>query len=300
LLGNFPDPEHKAFSSHMETDKPAKRPLYVVSFPAAALWPGGDFPGAEDEVTAEVYQPWLSPVTTDEAHTEERNVERDLHMKGEAQDHGDHVHDMRLEVEQQAVRREQAEEDRAGQDCSETLRRLLQKKGLVSAEAINDIVEKLDNMGRLMLGQKLIARAWVDPEYRERLLEDGETAALELGVQASNSNTQTKLVVVANSSDVHHLVVCTLCSCYPCNLLGMAPPWYKSRSYRARAVKEPRAVLREFGLEVSPEVKVVVHDSTADVRYLVLPQRPQDTQGWTEEQLAGRVTRDSMIGVAVL
>lgn len=132
------------------------------------------------------------------------------------------------------------------------------------------------------------------------LQEDASGAVEELGISATNSTTKTKLKVVESSSSVHNLVVCTLCSCYPLSILGLSPPWYKSRSYRARAVREPRKMLADsFGLELPTETKVRVHDSTADLRYIVLPARPAGTEGWPEDKLARLVTRDSLIGVGV-
>jgi nitrile hydratase len=143
-------------------------------------------------------------------------------------------------------------------------------------------------------GAKVVARAWVDPEYKKRLLENGTKACEELGLDVP----ALKLVVVENTPQVHNVIVCTLCSCYPRMLLGIPPDWYKSRAYRSRMVREPRAVLAEFGLQLPDEVQVRVHDSTADMRYLVLPARPAGTEGWSEERLAALVTRDSMIGVS--
>lgn len=143
----------------------------------------------------------------------------------------------------------------------------------------------------------MVARAWVDADFKARLLEDGNAAARELGIDASNVNAPTKLTVVENTREVHNLVVCTLCSCYPAKLLGLSPQWYKSRIYRARALREPRAVLADFGTELPAQVSVRVHDSTADCRYLVLPLRPAHTEGWSEQRLADLVSRDSMIGL---
>jgi nitrile hydratase subunit alpha len=139
-----------------------------------------------------------------------------------------------------------------------------------------------------------VARAWVDPEYKKLLLTDGNAACAALGVDRG----PYKLVVVENTPDTHNVIVCTLCSCYPRWLLGFPPDWYKSRNYRSRMVREPRAVLREFGTEIADDVIVRVHDSTADMRYFVLPQRPAATDGWNEGRLAEMVTRDSMIGVS--
>jgi nitrile hydratase len=143
-------------------------------------------------------------------------------------------------------------------------------------------------------GARIVAHAWADPAYRKKLLTQPREAVLELGVDPG----VTKLVVVENDDKVHNLVVCTLCSCYPRAILGLPPDWYKSRAYRSRAVREPRKVMAEFGLEIPGDVTVRVHDSTADMRYLVLPRRPKGTEGWSEEKLAEIVTRDTMIGVA--
>ncbi len=144
-------------------------------------------------------------------------------------------------------------------------------------------------------GARLVARAWVDPAFKERALDDGRLAALELGLDPGES---PQVVALENTEAVHHVVVCTLCSCYPKALLGPPPDWYKSLPYRSRAVSDPRGVLREFGLDLDPEVEVRVVDSTADVRYLVIPRRPDGTDDLGEAELAALVTRDSMIGVA--
>jgi nitrile hydratase len=144
-------------------------------------------------------------------------------------------------------------------------------------------------------GAKVVARAWVDPEYKKRLLDNGTQACEELGLDVP----ALKLVAVENTPQVHNAIVCTLCSCYPRMLLGIPPEWYKSRNYRSRMVREPRAVLAEFGLEIPEQVQIRVHDSTADMRYIVLPMRPAGTEGWSEDRLATLVNRDSMIGVAI-
>ena len=174
------------------------------------------------------------------------------------------------------------------------VRELLIEKGVLSAEAVQREVEKMDARSPAQ-GARVVARAWSRPAFKAKLLDRGNDALMDLGLERG----PYKLVVVENSADVHNLVVCTLCSCYPRWLLGLPPDWYKSRSYRSRAVREPRAVLREFGLELPGGVVVRVHDSTADMRYLVLPVRPANTDGWSEAQLASIVTRDCMIGVAV-
>jgi len=172
---------------------------------------------------------------------------------------------------------------------------LLVEKGVITREDVRLGIDWLVSRSPAD-GARLVARAWIDPAFKERLLDDARVAALEVGLDPGPS---PKVAAVENTDDVHHMVVCTLCSCYPRGLLGPPPAWYKSLPYRSRAVSEPRAVLAEFGLELDAEVELRVLDSTADVRYLVLPRRPDGTEGMTEDELAALVTRDSMIGVAL-
>jgi nitrile hydratase subunit alpha len=179
---------------------------------------------------------------------------------------------------------------------AEALEALLTERGLVSTDAIDAVVELYEKDIGPQNGARVVARAWVDPEYRARLLEDGAAAIAELGYGGMQGET---MVVVENTPAVHNVVVCTLCSCYPWPVLGLPPTWYKSVPYRARVVAEPRSVLREFGLELAPDVEVRVWDSTAEVRYLVLPMRPEGTDGWSEEELAAIVTRNAMIGTGL-
>jgi len=175
-----------------------------------------------------------------------------------------------------------------------SLRELLVEKGVVTDAQVGEVVAAM--RGRQPeRGAKVVARAWTDPAYKARLLANGTAACEELGLEIPG----LKLVVVESTPQVHNAIVCTLCSCYPRVLLGIPPDWYKSFSYRSRMVREPREVLKEFGLAIPESVQIRVHDSTADMRYLVLPMRPQGTEGWDEVRLAGIVTRDSMIGVAV-
>jgi nitrile hydratase len=171
---------------------------------------------------------------------------------------------------------------------------LLIEKGRVTADEIRRAVEDMD-MRTPALGAKVVARAWVDPAFKARLLADAKAAIAELGIDIGSLTT---LVAVENRDKVHNVVVCTLCSCYPRFLLGLPPDWYKSLSYRSRVVGDPRGVLQEFGLELEADVEVRVYDSTADMRYLVIPTRPAGTEHLSEEELASLVTRDSMIGVA--
>ena len=174
------------------------------------------------------------------------------------------------------------------------VRELLIDKGILTAEDVRRQVENMDgrNAGR---GAKMVARAWLDPAYKQRMLANGTEAAEESGLDVG----PLKLVVVENTPTVHNVIVCTLCSCYPRMLLGLPPDWYKSRNYRSRVVREPRAVLAEFGTVIPEDVLIRVHDSTADMRYLVAPRRPNGTENWSEAELARLVTRDSMIGVAL-
>jgi nitrile hydratase subunit alpha len=176
------------------------------------------------------------------------------------------------------------------------LEAVLVEKGLLSTDQIDAIVERYERDLGPQNGARVVARAWVDPEYRERLRSDGAAAIRELGYGGLEGDT---MVVVENTHEVHNVVVCTLCSCYPWPVLGLPPSWYKSPAYRARVVAEPRAVLREFGVELSPEVEIRVWDSTSEVRYLVLPERPSGTETMSEEELAALVTRDSMIGAGL-
>jgi len=176
------------------------------------------------------------------------------------------------------------------------MRELLAEKGLIQPAEIRRQIEVLDSRTP-QLGAKVVARAWVDSEFRARLLANGRSACEELGITFYDD---TQLIVLENTRDIHNLIVCTLCSCYPRPVLGLPPDWYKQKPYRARAVKEPRNVLAEFGTVIPEEVEIRVSDSTAMVRYLVLPQRPNGTETWSEEELASLVTRDTMIGVATI
>ena len=170
---------------------------------------------------------------------------------------------------------------------------LLVEKDVVRVEALDAIVDAYETKIGPRNGAKVVARAWVDEDYKRRLLSEGTSAIAELGFSGAQGEN---MVVVENTAQRHNLVVCTLCSCYPWPVLGLPPTWYKNAPYRSRAVREPRELLREFGLELDEDVEVRVWDSNAEIRYLVLPQRPAGTEDMSEEELAGLVTRDSMIG----
>lgn len=202
-----------------------------------------------------------------------------------------HSHEHDHEHAPQAV--EDGQSDVDGQQLVDALQAVLIKKGILSAGEVTLEIQNLESPGT-HLGAKLVARAWLDPEFRSKLLRNGKDAAAELKIKVG----EAQLVVVENTATVHNLIVCTLCSCYPRSILGQPPSWYVSKAYRARAVREPAAVLAEFGLDVAADVQISVHDSNADMRFLVLPQRPANTDGLSEESLTKLVTRDCMIGVS--
>ena len=176
---------------------------------------------------------------------------------------------------------------------SEALKELLIERNVVSASEVREYLDFMDSRGE-HVGAEIIAKAWASPDFKKRLMTDGTATVADLGGPMAGA----ELIVVENTEDVHNLVVCTLCSCYPRTILGLPPDWYKSKVYRSREVHEPRAVLREFGTILADHVSVRVHDSNADMRYLVMPKRPPGTEGWNILQLAELVTRDSMIGIA--
>jgi len=178
---------------------------------------------------------------------------------------------------------------------TKALESLLVEKGLISTDVIDTVIHAYEQDIGPLNGAKVVAHAWVDPAYKQRLLENGTAAIAELGFGGRQG---VDMVVLENTATVHNVVVCTLCSCYPWPVLGLPPGWYKSYAYRARVVREPRVVLREFGLEVPEAVEIRVWDSNSDVRYMVLPERPAGTEHLGEEELVALVTRDAMIGVA--
>lgn len=308
---------------------------------------GNDNTATADTVAVEIYENWLGDnsagsllaqeesgwemdptsalqksSSSQDAHSHSRHNHTDDHHDHD-HDH-DHEHLPRVELEQKAVDLELASRfcssgsvesdtqptDIVGDRLGPALIALLSQPDQLGPGLRMDLRKIIDAMESLSVradGVNLVVKAWMDPAFEQRLLEDAASAALEMGIQTANATTHTKLKVVkselptADQPGVHNLITCTLCSCYPLSMLGLSPKWYKSRSYRARAVREPRAMLRDsFGLDLSPsEWTVRVHDSTADLRYIVLPVRPPNTEGWTEEQLRGLITRDTMIGVAL-
>ena len=188
-------------------------------------------------------------------------------------------------------------EDEAGnieaQIVVDALQQVLAQKGLLTAHEVTAAIAKLESPG-LHLGAQIIAKAWTDLDYKARLLSDGRAAVQELDIPV----TEARIIVVENTPRVHNLITCTLCSCYPRSILGQPPSWYISKAYRARSVREPRAVLKEFGLHVPEDMKLVVHDSNADMRYLVLPEPPRNLSDHTASELEAMISRDHLIGVA--
>ena len=202
-----------------------------------------------------------------------------------ASSHGhDHDHDHQVVPSDPALR-------------VKALESLLTEKGLVDPKALDALIDKYERQVGPRNGARVVARAWVDPSYKQRLFEDATAAIGELGYGGAQGE---HMVVVENTAQVHNLVVCTLCSCYPWSVLGLPPVWYKSAPYRSRAVIDPRGVLREFGLQLADETEIRVWDSTAEIRYLVLPERPAGSESLDETELAALVTRDSMVGVATV
>ena len=213
-------------------------------------------------------------------------------MSQHHQDHGDHDHPHRHPLQPD-------HDDTLSyyRKLEMAVRELLIEKGVISADEVRQVVEDIESRSPEG-GARVVARAWTDPTFKAELLRDATRACESMGFEMALYDV--KLTVVENTPEVHNMIVCTLCSCYPRMLLGLPPAWYKSRAYRSRAVREPRAVLREFGLELPPEVTVRVHDSTADLRYLVLPMRPAGTERMSETELAKLVNRDSMIGTSIV
>lgn len=359
IIGRFEDPSFSAFRDQLASkkegvkddyDQRLRQPLYRVRFAADQVKHYAEDCLAQKQpqrsashdnifVFADVFHPWLARASTATTTTTSGGGEEErvtLHTKPIVNfvEHDGHRHGDRREIEQTALDREQKQQFLV-QPLAEVLIALLCRKGITSMQELRAAVERIDSLthrgegaadnggGGVKLGQKIVARAWVDPAFKAELLRDPRTAVLKaFGVHTSNYQVQldasthpsaaakrphakyphghTELRVIEATDAVHPLVVCTLCSCYPSAILGTSPSWYKSSLYRAAAVRMPRQLLREqFGLDVGgSERELHVYDSTAEARYLVLPRRPHGTAGWSEEQLQRIVTRDSMIGVA--
>jgi nitrile hydratase len=316
-LGLYPDPGLAAF--RLPTPKV---PLYSVRISLRDIRKSRYYRDDEEEqeegvegdaVELDVFQPWLERVEEEGVSASASDgkgeglgpslsgLESHVHDHDHDHDH-DHVHSSRSETERLALQREGPGEalDRPGRRLAEALLSLLERKGLVLPAQLTSTIERLESRGREMKGADLVVAAWMDAAFKKELLEDATAAALRLGIVAS-SDAATKLVVCENTPTTHHVIVCTLCSCYPSALLGLSPAWYRSSSYRARVVRQPRQVLLEsFGTALPPSQQIVVHDSTADCRYMVLPMRPAGAEGLDRAALRALVTRDSLLGVRVL
>lgn len=212
--------------------------------------------------------------------------QHDDRQHGHDQDHGHHHGPFQPDIEDRPLTHYQA--------MTEAVAELLLAKGIIEPAELRKMLEAIDAKSPAA-GSKMVAKAWTDPAFKQRLLEDVNAAASELGIDAGG----IPIKALENTETTHNVVVCTLCSCYPRLLIGLPPDWYKARAYRSRVIREPRAVLREFGTVIPDDVEVRVHDSTADLRYLVIPRRPDGTEGWNAEKLEALVTRDTMIGVAL-
>lgn len=212
------------------------------------------------------------------------------------EDHDDHTHDHshdHTHDEHEALVIEDDAGNIEAQIIIDALQDVLISKGLLTAPEVTREIEKLESPG-IHLGAKVVAKAWTDPDYKQRLLSNGKSAVQEIGIAVG----EAQIVVVENTDEVHNLITCTLCSCYPRSILGQPPSWYISKAYRARTVREPRSVLSEFGLDLEGDVQLIVHDSNADMRYLVLPQAPAGVEQMDADGLEAMVTRDHLIGVS--
>lgn len=315
-LGCFDNPEELAYAAAglPNVSRGTKCPLYRVTVRQSDIW--SKYDGHEDDkLEVEIYEHWLIPeaewkpsqdetISCDEdRYIDPRQAHGELHEKGIAHGHGhnhdgneehDHIHEARVVVEKNAVEKEGL--PRPAQRLCEALVKTLVAKGIFTAQELQDRIDKTQMAGVSSMGAKLVAHCWVDANFKEKLLADGRHMMEYLGLDKLNN----EMVVVENTPAVHNVLVCTLCSCYPRQLLGLPPGWYKSRSFRERVCKFPRAVLKEFGVDLPRTTAIRVHDSNADMRYIVVPQRPSGTEGWTEEQLIPIITRSAMIGAALV
>ncbi|CAF1227744.1 unnamed protein product [Rotaria sordida] len=290
--GSYPNPEYFAYDNTSSTTH--QQPLYRVRFNQKYIW--NNYEGnVDDTIDVEVYQHWLMPAFQLDSSTDEEKNE-DYHeddFDHQHQNHNhDHIHEARAIVEQTAINREGA--PLPAQHLAESLISALFDKNIINYEELRKQIETNQTTGTKLRGANIVVEAWLNPQFKEHLLKDATNTIVEFLKLDKLSND---MIVVENTDKIHNLIVCTLCSCYPRQLLGNPPGWYKSRSYRVRAPRNPRSILKEFGTILPDHMKIQVHDSTADLRYLVIPRRPVMTQNWSREQLLSIVTRDSMIGV---
>ncbi|UJR13214.1 hypothetical protein I4U23_000236 [Adineta vaga] len=290
FCGVFPNPEYYAYENN--DNKEHYQPLYRVRFNQKDIWNG--YQGnSDDTIDVEIYQHWLlSASQTDLLKTEVITEENDHEHEHEHDDDHDHVHEDRNIIEQRAVDREG--NPSSIQHLAESLINALLDKKILTLDELRRQIETIQMAGISLNGAELVVESWLNPKFKEELLKNS-TQTIKQFLKLENFNTT--MCIVENTDQIHNLIVCTLCSCYPRQLLGLPPGWYKSRSYRVRVPRNPREVLKEFGTELPDDMKIQIHDSTADLRYLVLPRRPKGTENWSREQLIPLVTRDAMIGV---
>jgi nitrile hydratase len=279
VCGYFTNPETSAFKTVTTSC-----PLYRVRFLQREIW--SHYPGSpNDTIDIEITHHWLTlaPEFSNNPEVTSKH-ETPVSKRG---------HDDKIKTEQKAVNLEGEESPYAY--LAKKLIELLLEKDIINGSELTNQINKLDTLDAEPIGAVLVAKAWTDPEFKKVLLDNPAKAGSLIGL-----NVPEILIAVENTDEIHNVIVCTLCSCYPKLVLGRPPDWYKSRSYRARAVYEPRKVLTEFGTHLPDNVTIRVHDSTADMRYLVIPKRPAGTEGWTVEELKKIITRDDMIGVTVV
>lgn len=296
VAGSFLPP-HKVSWNRDVKEPVTPEVLYRVRFRMGDIWEHAENP--EDTVDAEIFQQWLIPkepkkdASKHKHHDEHHHEHHHEHAHEHDHDHG-HDHDTRTETERQAVEKEEFSLTVEEAAIGEALIALCLKNNIVTRQELLDIERERDVLEKDALGPKVVAKAWSNPEFCKKLLQDATPAVLE----AFGVNLNVKVRAFQCTPQEHHVVVCTLCSCYPQLLLGRPPAWYKSRSYRARLPMEPRAVLTEFGCNIPQNVQIHVHDSTADLRYLIVPVRPKGSEGLSEPELAALINRDHLIGVS--
>mmetsp|Transcript_2071 Transcript_2071/g.3180 ORF Transcript_2071/g.3180 Transcript_2071/m.3180 type:complete len:493 (+) Transcript_2071:76-1554(+) len=290
--GKFQDPAFLAFRATAK-----EQPLYTVKFTHNALgWNQNE--NNNTTVCAEIFQEWLEPAS--ETQLEQANLQESSYSSIYTRQDDHHHHHSRYDTEKNAI--EQQPIEMPGERLTSALLTALHNKGHLDLELFRHVVEAVENLAAPLqsdaIAPRLVARAWKNPDFMSRLLIDAAAALKhDFDFDATNSTAPTKLVAVANTPQCHNLVVCTLCSCYPLSVLGLSPSWYKDVVYRARAVKQPRKLLKDsFGLHLPDDIQINVLDSTADLRYIVIPEPPPDSDIYSEVELAARVTRDSCIG----
>lgn len=286
LIGLFDAPNLSGFWNRTVS----KQRLYRVSFKQIDIWPHYDG-NPSDEISIELFEPWLDKHDQDNEKTTNSKLGPQESKKAKLS----HSHGSRSKTEQDAI--EIDGEVSIDEHLTTGLVELLNAKQIITIQEVNEAIEANKIKGSISNGAKIVIKAWKDESFRNALKKDANEALKTIGLSGSNAHATTKLVCVFNTKDEHHVIVCTLCSCYPSTLLGGSPAWYKSRSYRSRVVVEPRKVLAAFGTTIDQNIKVIVHDSTADCRYMVIPLAPNNLNAMSDADLESLITRDHLIGV---